>query len=55
MDEDVKKEAILGKMDYAISVVRDLEVHPEYINFAKENWHNLINLLIEIEKDIKEY
>ena len=55
MDEDIEKELILSKMDYAISCVKDLEKHPDYINLAPQNWHNLIELLKEIEKDIKEY
>lgn len=55
MDEDMEKELILSKMDYAISVVKDLEKNPDYITYAKENWKNLVNLLTEIEKEIKEY
>lgn len=55
MDEDIEKELILSKMDYAIKCVRDLEEHPDYISLSKKNWHNLIELLKEIERDIKDY
>lgn len=55
MEEDIEKELILSKLDYAISVVKDLERNPDYINYAEENWKNLVDLLIEIEKNVKEY
>lgn len=54
MEEDIEKELVLSKLDYAISVVKDLEEHPDYINYSKKGWHNLITLLKEIEKDVKE-
>lgn len=54
-DYDIEKELILSKMDYAIKCVKDLEEHPDYINYSKQGWSNLITLLREIESDIKEY
>lgn len=41
MDEDIEKELILSKIDYVISLVRDN--------------NEVVNILKEIEKDIKEY
>lgn len=56
MDEvDINKELVLSKLDYAISVVKDLEKNPEYIELASKNWENIINLLKEIERDIRDY
>lgn len=48
MEEDVKKDLILAKLDYAIKLVRDEKeklLVPDLI----------IKLLIEIEGDVKEY
>lgn len=56
MDEvDINKDLVLSKLDYAISVVRDLEKNPDYINLASKNWQNVINLLKEIERDVRDY
>ena len=48
MEEDVKKDLILAKLDYVIKMVRDEKeklLLPDLI----------IRTLVEIEKDVKEY
>ena len=45
METDVKKEEILSKLDYAIASLKPLNA----------KWDEFINLLIEIEKEVKEY
>ena len=45
METDVKKEEILSKLDYTIASLKSLN----------DKWDELINLLIEIEKDVKDY
>lgn len=50
MEEDVKKEIILSKMDFAIQQAKYLHEYK-----SKGLVQHLIDLLIEIEKDVKDY
>ena len=52
MEEDVKKEVILSKLDYAIKCVREMK-QVKVISDAA--YDNMAELLIEIEKEVRDY
>lgn len=55
MDEDIKKELILSKLDYLARDVRELK-HATIHNVVNDkDWRDVITSIIEIERDIKEY
>ena len=54
MKEDVLKEDILGKLDWAISYAKNIKIQPD-IARSEANMDLLIKGLIDIEKDVKEY
>lgn len=48
MEEDINKELVLSKLDYCISLVRKL-------NIWETERKNLINELVNIEKNVRDY
>lgn len=52
--EDVLKENILDKLDWAISYVKNIKIQPD-IAKSEANMDLLIKGLINIEKEVKEY
>ena len=55
MEEDVKKENILSRLDYAISCVRELEEMDKSHMVSSTSWANMVQLLKDIEIMVKEY
>lgn len=49
-----RRESLLNKIDYAISIIQNVIEHPEYIDLNENNLENMKGMLTDIEKEIKE-
>lgn len=49
-----RRESLLNKIDYAISIVQDVIERPDLINLNEHNLENMKGMLTDIEKEIKE-
>lgn len=54
MEEDIKKEIIMSKLDWAISYINKIIERPD-IATSEANMELLLKGLKDIEKDVKEY
>lgn len=55
MEEDLRKEQILYKLDNAIHDVRELKSAALHNVINNKDWESVIQFLVEIERDVKEY